>query len=126
VPRLVKQFWAAPDEALFTQKDLEAVTGLSGAYFERARWAGRGPRFLKLGRRLVRYTKGDSVSWIKQNPPVASTSEISPKPIGPPRKPRKKRELPRGAAKQKARVGPEAKSGTGSGRKPAQNALQRT
>jgi hypothetical protein len=61
VASVVKQFWEAPDEALFTQKDLEAVTGLSGAYFKRGRWAGYGPKFLKLGGRLVRYTKGDSV-----------------------------------------------------------------
>jgi hypothetical protein len=33
----VKQFWAAPDEALFPQTVLAAVTNLSNAYFERAR-----------------------------------------------------------------------------------------
>jgi hypothetical protein len=114
VASVVKQVWEAPDEALFTQKDLEAVTGLSGAYFERGRWAGYGPKFLKLGGRLVRYTKGDSVSWIKQNPSVASTSETLPHPVGSPRGPRKKLEHPRGDAKQKALAKPsptpEAKS----------------
>jgi hypothetical protein len=33
-----KQFWAAPDEALFPQAALVAVTGLSNAHFERCRW----------------------------------------------------------------------------------------
>ena len=52
----VCQFWAAPDEALFSQAVLVAITNLSNAFFERARWAGCGPRFIKLGR-LVRYRK---------------------------------------------------------------------
>jgi predicted DNA-binding transcriptional regulator AlpA len=71
----VTQFWAAHDEALFAQPVLVALTGLSASYFERARWEGGGPRFLKFGR-LVRYRKADVVDWINQRQPVASTSEI--------------------------------------------------
>lgn len=71
----VTQFWKAHDEALFPQPVLTAITGLSPAYFERGRWAGYGPKFLKLGR-MVRYRKADIVDWINQRPPVASTSEI--------------------------------------------------
>lgn len=113
VPRLVKQFWEAPDEALFTQKDLAAVTGFSESYFERGRWAGYGPKFRKVGGKLVRYTKGDSASWINENPPVASTSEF-PQPVVAPREPRKQREQPRGNTKQqKARAKPKAKSTRG-------------
>lgn len=73
----VSQFWKAHDEALFPQPVLTAITGLSAAYFERGRWAGYGPKFLKLGR-LVRYRKADVVDWINQHPPLASTSETSP------------------------------------------------
>jgi predicted DNA-binding transcriptional regulator AlpA len=73
----VTQFWAAHDEALFAQPVLVALTGLSAAYFERARWEGGGPRFLKFGR-LVRYRKADVVDWINQRQPVASTSETRP------------------------------------------------
>jgi predicted DNA-binding transcriptional regulator AlpA len=71
----VTQFWAA--HALFAQPVLVALTGLSAAYFERARWEGGGPRFLKFGR-LVRYRKADVVDWINQRQPVASTSETRP------------------------------------------------
>jgi predicted DNA-binding transcriptional regulator AlpA len=73
----VSRFWAAHEQALFTQNIVAAVVGMSAAYFERARWAGGGPPFLKVGR-LVRYRKADVLAWINQRPPVASTSEIGP------------------------------------------------
>jgi predicted DNA-binding transcriptional regulator AlpA len=88
-----KQFWAAPDEALFPQAALVAVTGLSNAHFERCRWQGTGPRFVKLGR-LVRYRKSDVVAWIEKRPAVSSTTEAAEKfgpQFGSPRGPRKKR-----------------------------------
>jgi hypothetical protein len=47
---------------------------VSGAWCERGRWAGYGPKFFKLGR-MVRYRKADVLDWINQSPPVASTSE---------------------------------------------------
>jgi hypothetical protein len=59
----VSQFWKAHDDALFPQPVLTAITGLLAVYFERGRWAGYGPKFLKLGR-LVRYRKADVVDWI--------------------------------------------------------------
>lgn len=71
----VRQFWTAPDEALFPQTALVAITGLSNAYFERSRWEGGGPKFLKIGR-LVRYRKSDVLAWINQRPTVSSTSEV--------------------------------------------------
>jgi predicted DNA-binding transcriptional regulator AlpA len=77
VTSVVDQFWRSHEEALFAQPVLVALTGLSAAYFERARWEGGGPRFLKFGR-LVRYRKADVVDWINQRQPVASTSETRP------------------------------------------------
>ena len=70
----VVEFWAAPDEALFTQPIVESVLGVSPAWCERGRWAGYGPRYLKLGH-LVRYRKADILSWIDQHRPVSSTAE---------------------------------------------------
>jgi hypothetical protein len=107
VAHVVEWFWSAPPEALFTQKDLAAVTGFSESYFERGRWAGYGPKFRKVGGKLVRYTKGDSASWINQNPPMASTSELPRPVVGAPRKPRKKQE-PSGTTQRKARAGPKS------------------
>lgn len=108
----VTQFWNAHDEALFSQPILPAITGLSAAYFERARWEGDGPKYFKLGR-LVRYKKKDVLAWLEKNPAVSSTTEAAEK-IGPqfgaPRGPRKKREQPRGDVKQKARATPKVKS----------------
>lgn len=68
----VTQFWNAHDEALFAQPVLAAITDLSPSYFERGRWGGFGPRFLKIGH-AVRYRKADVVDWINQRPSAAST-----------------------------------------------------
>ena len=93
---VVEWFWSAPPEALFTQKDLAAVTALSHSFFERARWTGTGPKFVKLGGgHLVRYVKRDALNWLNESAPVVSTSERPQPAIGAPREPR---------AKQKARA----------------------
>lgn len=74
---VVSQFWRAPDEALFSQTALTAITGLTAPFFERARWSGSGgPRYLKLGAR-VRYRKSDVLAWIKDRPTVKSTTEAA-------------------------------------------------
>lgn len=67
VTSIINQFWAAHDEALFPQPALEAITGLSSAYFERGRWAGYGPKFIRLGGRSVRYRKSDVLDWLAQH-----------------------------------------------------------
>ena len=49
---------------LWDQKTLAAYLGKSTAWCERARWAGEGPRFVKLGRH-VRYRADDVLAWIE-------------------------------------------------------------
>lgn len=51
---------------LWNQKILAAYLGKSTAWCERARWAGDGPRFIKLGRH-VRYRADDVLAWIEEN-----------------------------------------------------------
>ena len=51
---------------LWDQKTLAAYLGKSTAWCERARWAGDGPRFVKLGRH-VRYRADDVLAWIEEN-----------------------------------------------------------
>ena len=51
---------------LLTQRDLAAYLGKSTAWCERARWAGDGPRFVKLGRH-VRYRADDVMAWVDEN-----------------------------------------------------------
>lgn len=58
---------------LLSQKDLAQYLGKSTAWCERARWAGEGPRFVKLGRH-VRYKAEDVLEWIEANAKT-STSE---------------------------------------------------
>jgi len=58
---------------LMSQRDLAGYIGKSTAWCERARWAGEGPRFIKLGRN-VRYKVEDVLEWIEDSART-STSE---------------------------------------------------
>lgn len=51
---------------LMTQRDLAEYLGKSTAWCERARWAGEGPKFVKLGRN-VRYRADDVLDWVNAN-----------------------------------------------------------
>lgn len=51
---------------LWDQRTLAAYLGKSTAWCERARWAGEGPRYIKLGRH-VRYRADDVLAWIEEN-----------------------------------------------------------
>lgn len=59
---------------LMTQRDLAAYLCKSTAWCERARWAGDGPRFVKLGRH-VRYRAEDVMAWIDANSRTSTTEE---------------------------------------------------
>lgn len=72
---LVANFWNSPDDALFSQKTVAAILGLTEAWCERARWAGEGPPYLKLSR-AVRYRKRGIVAWIEQRERSVPASEI--------------------------------------------------
>ncbi|WP_421621327.1 helix-turn-helix transcriptional regulator [Alkalilimnicola ehrlichii] len=50
---------------LLDQRELAAYLGKSTAWCERARWAGVGPRYVKLGRH-VRYRADDVMAWIEE------------------------------------------------------------
>lgn len=58
----IKETVALP--ALMDQKTVAKYVGKSCAWFERARWEGKGPRFVKLGRH-VRYRAEDILDWIE-------------------------------------------------------------
>lgn len=70
--QLPAQFCAMP--RLMTQRDLATYLFKSQAWCERARWAGDGPRFVKLGRH-VRYRAEDVLAWIEENSRVSTTAE---------------------------------------------------
>jgi hypothetical protein len=73
---LLREFYDAPDQALFSQESVSAVRGCSIALSERDRLTGRGPPYLKLGR-LVKYRKADVLEWINRHQTFSSTSEYS-------------------------------------------------
>jgi predicted DNA-binding transcriptional regulator AlpA len=59
---------------LLTQKHLAAYLFKSEAWCERARWAGDGPRFIKLGRH-VRYRADDVLAWIEESARTSTTGQ---------------------------------------------------
>lgn len=59
---------------LMDQQELAAYLGKSTAWCERARWAGEGPAFVKLGRH-VRYRADDVMAWIEAN--LCATTEAA-------------------------------------------------
>lgn len=59
---------------LMDQHDLASYLGKSEAWCERARWAGEGPRFIKLGRN-VRYRAEDVLAWIEGNVRTSTSQE---------------------------------------------------
>jgi hypothetical protein len=59
-------FWTAPNEALFPQGVISRVRHVSDALLERERWQNSGPKYLKLGGRVL-YRKSDVLKWIEQH-----------------------------------------------------------
>jgi predicted DNA-binding transcriptional regulator AlpA len=51
---------------LMNQRTLANYIGKSVAWCENARWQGKGPKFLKLGRN-VRYRATDVEDWLRAN-----------------------------------------------------------
>ena len=51
-------------DRLYDQTDLAARLDLPISWCERARWAGSGPRFIKVGR-FVRYRGADILAWLE-------------------------------------------------------------
>ncbi len=58
---------------LYSQKEIAPILGKSGAWFERGRWAGTGPTYIKVGR-SVRYLGSDLNKWVASQA-RSSTSE---------------------------------------------------
>jgi hypothetical protein len=58
-------FWQAPEAALFPSKIIAKVRCVSVALLERERWEGTGPKYVKLGGRVL-YRKADVLKWIEQ------------------------------------------------------------
>jgi hypothetical protein len=63
-------FWAAPSEALFPSGHVAAVRYVSIALLERERWQNSGPKYIKLGSRVL-YRKAAVLDWIKQHEEAA-------------------------------------------------------
>lgn len=57
---------------LMNQRDFANYVGKSTAWCERARWAGQGPKFIKLGRH-IRYRAEDVEAWINGNVRTSTT-----------------------------------------------------
>ena len=61
-------------DRLISEEEASKITGLSKAWFQRKRWAGGGPPFVKFDR-AVRYKESDLLAWIEAHSGRRSTSE---------------------------------------------------
>lgn len=50
----------------YSQEEMAAKLGKSVAWAARARWAGTGPKYLKIGK-SVRYRGADVLAWLEGN-----------------------------------------------------------
>jgi hypothetical protein len=75
-PHLVAQFWAAPPEALFSQRTLAAALDRAESWFEQARVKGTGPAFRKVAGRIL-YCKSDVLAWLDAHKRVTRTSQLA-------------------------------------------------
>ena len=70
--------WTLPEgcEPAFDTVQAAAYTGLAAAYLEKLRSVGGGARFIRYGRRAVRYRKRDLDEWMTEHERL-STSEAA-------------------------------------------------
>ena len=52
------------DDATYTQQEAAPKLRKSPSWFERARWAGTGPKFIKVGRSVL-YSGKDLNAWLE-------------------------------------------------------------
>ncbi len=57
---------AIEPDALYTQTELAPLPRKSLAWFERSRWAGTGPTYVKVGRQPL-YRGSDVLAWLDSN-----------------------------------------------------------
>jgi predicted DNA-binding transcriptional regulator AlpA len=69
-------------DALINSKQAARLLGLSPRTLERHRLAGTGPRYIVLGRRLVRYRLMDIEAWIAANGRHSTSEPVTAAPIG--------------------------------------------
>jgi len=72
---IVERFWQAPNESLWSQKELSIILGLSQKWFEQRRWVGDGIEYFKLGRSRIRYQKSAVLGWLAKYQHIQSTSQ---------------------------------------------------
>jgi len=53
-------------DRLLTEKEAARITGFSAAWFQRKRWEGGGPPYVKFDR-AVRYKEGELAAWIDEH-----------------------------------------------------------
>lgn len=63
-----------PDR-LFTEQEAAEFLGLAKTTLNKWRHFGTGPKYIKLGKRAVRYRRRDLLEWLGTQPVISNTSE---------------------------------------------------
>ena len=61
-----------PAERYLTEDQAHMMTGLSVAWFQRMRWKGNGPAFVKIGS-SVRYKESTLIKWMDERTYTSTT-----------------------------------------------------
>jgi excisionase family DNA binding protein len=56
------------DEELLTARQVAAMLNVSLATFKRIRQRGEGPPSIRVGKRAIRYRRGDVEAWLRRRP----------------------------------------------------------
>ena len=68
---------ASDDDELLDTHQVAQESGLSESFYEKARCSGRGPRFIRMSSRVIRYRRGDFKEWLKSFPVMRTTRVAS-------------------------------------------------
>ena len=63
-------------QEILNQKRVAVILGISTRTLERYRVAGTGPRYAKLGGKLVRYQQSDVEAWIQRNLAYSTSEKV--------------------------------------------------
>lgn len=57
------------------EREAAAIAGLSVSFFQRARWQGSGPLFVRISARAVRYKESTLREWLDQRVKKSTSEE---------------------------------------------------
>ena len=61
------------DDKYITEKQASELTGLSVAFFQKKRWQGDGPPFIRVSARAIRYKESVLRAWMDEREKMSTS-----------------------------------------------------